>query len=80
MRRALILVCLALAACDDPVPSVPDPVLANHTDPAMKSAAERQCAEMTNFEPSKMSGMTSEMRALMQREYALCVEKVSENK
>ena len=81
MRRALILVCVALGACDETVPPVsePDPVAA-HADPAMQSAAERECAEMTNYQPAKMAGMSSEMRALVQREYALCVARVGGGK
>lgn len=80
MRWALIAACAALAACDEPAPPPPDPVLerlAKSADPAMQSAAEKECAEVTNYSPGKMTGMTSEMRALMQREYAACVAKVS---
>jgi hypothetical protein len=78
MIRVLIAAFFVLGACDDagPGPQAHEPPIAR-ANPAMESAAERECAEMTDYQPAKLAGMSSEMRALMQREYALCVGKVS---
>ncbi len=75
MRTALLAL-LALAACDaasPPAPSAPETI----ADVAMKSAAEKECAQMTGYSPGKLQAQTAEMQALVTREYASCVARVA---
>ena len=60
-----------------PPVAAPDPTMAGGREAtALGEAAEKTCAEMTNYAPDKLAGMTSEMRALVTREYNSCVAKV----
>jgi hypothetical protein len=75
---AVILCFGALAACDEgvtPASSSITPEAANTA--AMKSAAEDECAVMTNHTPDKLRTMTAEMQELVTREYKSCVDTVT---
>ena len=78
MRLLVMLGAIAaLAACEPDAPPAPDPTMAGGREAtALGEAAEKTCAEMTNYAPDKLAGMTSEMRALVTREYNSCVAKV----
>lgn len=81
MRLALTTVALLgavwLSGCDD-APATPQALAApvDADAAALKSAAQKECAQVTNYLPEKIQAMTPEMRALTEREYNLCVSKV----
>lgn len=82
MRLVLLLGVLAgLAACDD-APAAPAPVVGpdGREVSALSEAAEKTCAEMTGYAPDKLGAMTTEMRALVTREYKSCVAKVGDGR
>lgn len=77
MRLVLMLGLLAgLSACDEepkaPLVLGPDGREAS----ALTEAAEKTCSEMTGYAPDKLGAMTTEMRALVTREYTSCVSSV----
>lgn len=77
MRVALVALFL-LSACE-PAPQSPGPTVSQENATADQSthvAAERECAELTGYAPDKLSAMTSEMQALVTREYKSCVAEV----
>lgn len=77
--RLLVMVgaMAALAACEPDMPTAPDPVGPGGREvTALGEAAEKTCAEVTGYAPDKLPAMTSEMRALVTREYNSCVAKV----
>lgn len=78
MRLLAILGALAgLAACEPDAPPAPAAVGPDGREvTALSEAAEKTCAEMTGYAADKLTGMTSEMRALVTREYKSCVAKV----
>jgi len=79
MRLLVMLGAIAgLAACEPDAPPAPDPVGPDGRElTPLSEAAEKTCAEMTGYGADKLTGMTSEMRALVTREYKSCVAKVS---
>lgn len=81
MRIALLAVLAlgSLAACDEPAPSGSASQGAP-ADAALQSAAERECATVTGYEPEKLVAETAEMRALLEREFKSCVAKVTSGK
>jgi hypothetical protein len=68
------LVCLG--GCDAQPPADPVPSQVPEVS-ALEDAAKTSCAELTNYRPDRLASMTPEMRALVVREYNLCVAKVS---
>lgn len=76
---AFFLSSFSLAACDDAAPPSPASASAAQSanEAAMKSAAERECAELTNYSPKSLEAMSAEMQALTTREFKSCVEAVT---
>jgi hypothetical protein len=80
MRSAFLalLALVSFGACDDQAAAPAAP--AAQPDAALQSAAERECATMTGYAPEKLATKSSEMRALVEREYKSCVAKVTTDK
>ena len=78
MRLLVMLGAIAgLAACEPDAPPTHDlPAYGGREPTALGEAAEKTCAEMTNYAPDKLAAMSSEMRALVTREYNNCVAEV----
>lgn len=75
---AFILSAVSLAACDEgPAPSsaAGAPEAANAA--AMEDAAEQECSQLTGYSPDGLKTMTTEMQALVTREYKSCVASVT---
>lgn len=76
---AFILSSVSLAACSEPVTpapvetaGAPDAAIA-----ALKTAAEQECSELTNYSPKSLETMNAEMKALTTREFKSCVDAVT---
>ena len=78
MRLLVMLGVIAgLAACEPDAPPAPARVGPDGREvTALSEAAEKTCAELTGYAADKLPAMTSEMRALVTREYNDCVAKV----
>lgn len=79
MRLALLAV-LTLAACEPEAPPAASGGAGEGlaADRSAHVAAERECAELTGYAPEKLPAMTSEMQALVTREYKSCVAEVGD--
>jgi len=80
VKRFVLLAALALgslAACDEQAPTPVPETSGAAADAALRSAAERECAQMTGHAPETLAAQTAEMRALVEREYKSCVAKVT---
>lgn len=72
------LVCAAgLAGCDAAQP-VNAAAGVPAGDPALQSAAERECARMTGNVPDELKAKPAETQALIRREYELCLKSVTD--
>lgn len=75
MRVVALLALLALAGCDQP----PVQPVSETGEPAsaLQTEAEKACAEMTNSTPERMASMSAQTKALVKREFQLCVAEVT---
>jgi hypothetical protein len=76
MRLATILAVLALTGCDQPMAAPADDA-PEEVAAVLQTEAEKACARMTNYVPEKLQAMSAQTRALVRREFNLCVADVT---
>jgi len=78
VMRVAFLAVFALAACEPETPPAGSTGAGESAAVGRSAhvAAERECAELTGYAPEKLAAMTSEMQALVTREYKSCVAEV----